>query len=525
MVFRNKLDNYIIWTVILSFILLSTIFSSSKNLWLDETHSTLLASLSFSDLIIFVKGDVHPPLYFISVWLWSGLFGDSLLSFRMLSVVSHVAASLTFFLTLLLIVKPRIIRLTFFILFLFSPVLFWYSIEVRMYSLLVLFVTLSIYFMLKIISHEKRQVYNSIYLAIFLSLSFYTHYTAVFYIIGLFLFFAYKVIQNKEKYLKWFIVSALATLMFTAPWYTTLLEQREVKLGMTEQHLNASQDIESLGYTEEIFSRKRNEGKYLIKEIILNLASISGVYPAKNIFVLILALIPFLILLALFFKNTRKSDSFVVFSIFVLVTCIFSMTLLGLVSRRYIILLTPIILLLMAKVLSESYEANTKIVLAISFGLLVSSAVNIYSMVTKHYHKPVYNLVTGIRDSAGSNKLVIVSAIHGQIPIEYAAKQLNIKLNITGFPMSIHDWWSSQKFKGWGSPLIYKDDVLNFYEVNLAKNDIKQFWLVLFENTQYDKSNFLLSYIKSMSKSVELVSSYRGQFGKGELYTLYKVNL
>ena len=44
--------------------------AADRELWLDETHSALLARMPLRDLIEFVKGDVHPPLYFLLLNAW-----------------------------------------------------------------------------------------------------------------------------------------------------------------------------------------------------------------------------------------------------------------------------------------------------------------------------------------------------------------------------------------------------------------------------------------------------------------------
>lgn len=61
---------------------------TSKSLWFDETYSVLVASLPVGRLLaVTAANDAHPPLYYLMLHAWLGLFGDGEGAVRSLSVV------------------------------------------------------------------------------------------------------------------------------------------------------------------------------------------------------------------------------------------------------------------------------------------------------------------------------------------------------------------------------------------------------------------------------------------------------
>ena len=503
---------------------LDIIFAPQKELWLDETHSALLSTMSFERMILFVKGDVHPPLYFIAIWAWQHLFGDSPFALRAFSIFVNSIACVLFFFLSRTVIQNKYFSLITFILFAFSPVLFWYSVEVRMYALLILFTVFSIYLLFKLLYSKSNNLLLNIGVGCALGLTFYTHYMAVFYIIGVFIFLAYKVIVNKEQYLKPFITSGMIVFLITAPWYGVLLHQREAKLHTVITHQHAKSDKNSLEYGITPSIGKKNNLSTQLKESALNLASIAGVYPAENKYFLLLGLLPFLASAIAFLFLLKTRDDFSIFSIIIVATSLIGLILLiGPVERRYIILLTPLIILVLGRSLEKINQYNSNAALIISLALIISYTVGVYRIIKHHYDKPTVELIDTLKSRTTPGQLVVINSIHGQIPIEYYAKQLNFSLTDTGFPISIHKWWDLQKFKGWGSPVIYMHDIKEFMNQLVVKRRLNQFWLVLFESTHYDPDGHLLAYLKANTHSVSLINIYK--YNKADVYQLYYIKI
>lgn len=108
---------------------------TSAAIWGDEGSSLLLSEYALGDLWFHAAHDVHPPLYFFLLRGWIELFGDSIWSIRAMSAIPGViVVGLGIWLTRQL--STRRAALLAGILLALLPTAVRYSQEVRMYSLL-----------------------------------------------------------------------------------------------------------------------------------------------------------------------------------------------------------------------------------------------------------------------------------------------------------------------------------------------------------------------------------------------------
>jgi len=70
----------------------------TRSLWFDEAFSWRVATFPLGELLERTGGDNHPPLHFLLLKAWMGLWGESELSLRMLSVSAGVASCVGMFL-------------------------------------------------------------------------------------------------------------------------------------------------------------------------------------------------------------------------------------------------------------------------------------------------------------------------------------------------------------------------------------------------------------------------------------------
>ncbi len=127
-----------------------------QSLWLDEATSALVVrNLTFSEIISkFLPTDFHPPLYYLVLKAWSDIFGTDEIALRLLSVIFGLLTILvTYF------IGKEIKSKTFGVLASFllaiAPLHVYYSQEVRMYMLSSLFVSLAVYFYIRICKKPK----------------------------------------------------------------------------------------------------------------------------------------------------------------------------------------------------------------------------------------------------------------------------------------------------------------------------------------------------------------------------------
>jgi len=105
-----------------------------KSPWLDEAASWQFATADMAQLMWWTATDVHPPLYFLLLKGWIGIWGDSLAALRALSVVGGMAA-LYFAYRLALLLLHRWVALAVLLWCAVSPLTIYYSQEARMYAL------------------------------------------------------------------------------------------------------------------------------------------------------------------------------------------------------------------------------------------------------------------------------------------------------------------------------------------------------------------------------------------------------
>ncbi len=84
------------WIVILvsGLAVIHSFFFQQRTLWVDEAYSVLLARQSLSDILEALRFDAGPPLYYILIYGWRFLVGESPFAMRFFSLIPAVLATL-----------------------------------------------------------------------------------------------------------------------------------------------------------------------------------------------------------------------------------------------------------------------------------------------------------------------------------------------------------------------------------------------------------------------------------------------
>lgn len=144
----------------------------TASLWGDEAWAVALAVKPVLKIIQIVAKDTSPPLYYLLLHFWLKIFGNSEVAIRSLSFIFFLSTVLMVY----LIGQHLWDKKTGFIAALLvftNPFLFNYAFEGRMYSLLALTSTLSVYFFLK--KHRLGFILSSV-------AALYTHHFSIFII-------------------------------------------------------------------------------------------------------------------------------------------------------------------------------------------------------------------------------------------------------------------------------------------------------------------------------------------------------
>ncbi|HQH74572.1 MAG TPA: glycosyltransferase family 39 protein, partial [bacterium] len=74
-------------------LLLSLGFLANKTLWLDEAYSAMMARLPLKDIVQAMTFDAGPPLYYLLLYAWRAVLGESETALRSLSLLFALAAT------------------------------------------------------------------------------------------------------------------------------------------------------------------------------------------------------------------------------------------------------------------------------------------------------------------------------------------------------------------------------------------------------------------------------------------------
>ncbi len=227
----------IIFILILAFGL--RLMSLNQSLWLDEATSALTTRMNLSDFFgKFIPGDFHPPLYYLALRVWAGVFGIYEIALRSLSILFAIG---TIYLVYL-IGKEELINketgLVASVLIATSGLHIYYSQEARMYTMSTFLVTLVVYFFLRLLrsydTHEKKLQKGRVVWFLFaltLGLIFLTDYLPlliipVFFIFGIF----------SKKDFSWFkklVMSHIILVVFVLLWFPTFIKQLTSGINVT----------------------------------------------------------------------------------------------------------------------------------------------------------------------------------------------------------------------------------------------------------------------------------------------------
>lgn len=133
---------------IINFLLNHTpLFYWTQSLWRDEAFSVWIAQGSWAEVIQRTSSDFNPPLYYLLLNIWIQLFGKGEIALRGLSVLFFLLFLIAVYRFALLLFKSERIVITTTLLAALNPMLLYHAFELRMYSLLVLLSTLSMFFL------------------------------------------------------------------------------------------------------------------------------------------------------------------------------------------------------------------------------------------------------------------------------------------------------------------------------------------------------------------------------------------
>jgi mannosyltransferase len=214
--------------------------SASRDLWYDEAFSGLVVSQGWHEMLNTIRHDVHPPFYYMLLKVWVTFSGNSVTTIRFFSIFFGVlTVPLAYSFTRRAFERPTWMPVVAGFVFAINPFFVDYSVEARMYSLLVFLMLLAGHFLLSGLTSSTYRLNRDWFLfSICITLGFLSHYVAA---IGVLMFYAFatwymwcmeKHSRGKLRFVKHAVLVSLLPLAAFLWWLPTLLLQirRDVAL-------------------------------------------------------------------------------------------------------------------------------------------------------------------------------------------------------------------------------------------------------------------------------------------------------
>lgn len=205
-----------------------------KGIWADEAFTLGLIKHPYKDVISLTAADVHPPLYYILLKIWIDVWNVFLSTDTTITLAKIFSMLPGIILAVLSLTKVRkifgdYVAATWILATLSMSCLLSNGVEIRMYSLALLFVSLSLLEMYQIL-HNNQALHWVIFVLSSLAAA-YTHYYACIAVsvlyIGIFFWF---LIKNRTGIKKW-ILASLFTVIGYLPWLFVFLKQAKTVSG------------------------------------------------------------------------------------------------------------------------------------------------------------------------------------------------------------------------------------------------------------------------------------------------------
>lgn len=489
---KKKKDKILILNIII--IILGTIFISlgafHTNIWFDESYSVAISNHSFSEIWNIGGNDVHPVFYYMMLKIVSLIFGNNILVFRLFSIVPIVILSI---LGITHIRKDYGERtgIIFSFLTLFLPIIASYSSEIRMYTWVMLFVTITAIYANRIYKDELS-IKNWVIFALFSLLSAYTHYYGLMFagIINVILFiYLLKNREEKNKDLKIFIIQAVVECLLYVPWLYYFIKQ-----------------LTSVG------------GGYWIKlefpDTLYNVLGIQYMGSLSNIFGFCFAICLYIYLGFVIYrcKKERISIKNAIKALLLYVLIVFIAFLISLKSPilypRYLMAITGLLIFFIADIMAK--EKSKYITIEICIIIFVTSLISNINIINNNYDNTNMKQIEYLEENIKDDDIIVYSNIgNGSVFAVY------FKDNKQYFYNGDH-WNVEEAYKAYGPQMETVEDL------DFLKDYKGRIWIIDSTDSSFYNDKFKTDDYKEIDSKV-IKTKYPSSFDTN--YSGYEYNL
>ncbi len=422
-----------------------------QSIRLDESQSITLATRPISTLLVYNARDVHVPLYFLTLHFWIQIFGTQVVAIRTLSLIFFILSLPVIYIVAKESSNKNIAFLTL-LLIMLSPFIMWFTMEARMYTLLILVTIINHFFFLRLYNSDGRVGKTEYVISSIFGL--YTHYFFIFFLASQAIFVIYEGIYiKKARFGKLFFSLLFAAFLFFLPWIAFVISQGKIA---------NSQPMLAKPTTFNIF------------QTLVNF--IFG-FQQYNIQTVLISLWP--LLLVLFFVVFTQKRKIRILNIeYFLITTFVPVMLVFIISYfrpiflpRYLIFVTPTMFLMLAWLIVNATKSLTSLVTMTLLAVMILFLIYQNSSSATPVKEDYRNVVQNLNSTTSPRDLIAVSAPFTVYPVEY---YYNGPARITTIPE-----WDRFNETGEGIP--------PYSEQNIGKQ------LKSYEG-QYDRLFVVLSY-------------------------------
>ncbi len=199
----------------------------AQSVWFDEAYSIELAKRPIAEIIRLTSLDVHPPLYYIILHIWGGIFGWGELALRAMSAIFMGTAVFMagVFTKKMFGNRAALFALMFIVL---SPILLRYGFEIRMYAMASFIGITATYCLTSAIytqNAKNRNIYYAIY-AVLVAVGMLTLYYLALLWLAHFVWLVWRTFKSKRSVFKseW-LFAYLASVLIFMPWMPNFISQ------------------------------------------------------------------------------------------------------------------------------------------------------------------------------------------------------------------------------------------------------------------------------------------------------------
>lgn len=455
-----------------------------QSLWLDEIFSmegaALGKSLSDSGLLSGFNG----PLYYVLLHFWAAL-GESDFFIRFLSALLGIGAIVSIYFLGKAIFDERVGILSAFILSI-SPMHIWYSQEVRMYILLILFSVAAITFFIRALDKNDHLSWLGYLFATTASL--YSHPSAVFLIFGEWIFF---IIMRKKylSFLKRWLTYQMLVLLAIMPWLVGVLTRLlTTTAGVGLETIGrgaggaASFPLAAVGYVPFTYSVGYSVGP--------SIAELHESLALRQLIPYWWILLPIFIIFSLTFMNgllfIRKYPEKFLLVILLLLVPIISVIMLVLVKNmplnvRYTLTAFPAFIVILSLGIAGFKSKMTRFIICLLVVLAFAYSLNNYYFNEKYAKEDSRTAARYITMNSEPHDLILITSATGSFNYYYKGD-----LTITG---------------------LYADEMISKKKmqrtIEKKARGYNRIWLVLFRIWEVDSSDMIQDYF---SANYDLIS-------------------